>query len=306
MSLRMARLGRYWSFFDLLGRTATGKLFAPDHSLVLFLEAHLKQLLFVTVQVMVVAMTGISLVGCAPSASQLKKVMEENPDIVFSVIEKHPSEFLATVNKAATQARAGEEERMMAEETKKREEEYKNPKKPEIAANRGFEGAADAKVVIVEYSDFECPYCRRGAATMKQVLEAYPGKVKVVFKDNPIERIHPTAMIGSQYYEAAVLQDPKKSQEFKHAIFENQQSLAQEGEKFLKAQAKKMGFDMARMAKDITSDEVKKRIAADQAEAEKFEFSGTPGYLINGVSLRGAYPLEEFKKIIDQHLAAGG
>ena len=74
----------------------------------------------------------------------------------------------------------------------------------------------------------------------------------------------------------------------------------------MKAQAKKMGLDMGRLAKDVTSEEVKQRIAADQAEGEKFEFSGTPGYLINGVSLRGAYPLDEFKKIIDQHLATGG
>ena len=246
------------------------------------------------------------MVGCAPSASQLKKVMEENPDIVFSVIEKHPSEFLQVVNKAATQARAGEEQRMMEEESKKREEEFKNPKKPEITPARSFEGPADAKVTIVEYSDFQCPYCRRGAATMKQVLEAYPGKVKVVFKNLPIERIHPNAMIAAQYYEAAANQDKAKAAQFKHSIFENQDSLTQEGEKFLKAQAKKMGLDMGRLAKDVTSEEVKQRIAADQAEGEKFEFSGTPGYLINGVSLRGAYPLDEFKKIIDQHLATGG
>ncbi len=260
----------------------------------------MKQLLFITLLVL----TGLSLNGCAPSAAQLKKVMEENPDIVFSVIEKHPSEFLATVNKAATHARAGEEERMMAEETKKRDEEFKNPKKPEVAANRAFEGAADAKITVIEYSDFECPYCKRGAATTQQVLEAYPGKVKVVFKNNPIERIHPSAMIASQYYEAIALQDIKKAGEFKHAVFQSQPGLA-DGEKFLKATAKKVGADLARVAKDITSDEVKKRIAADQAEAEKFEFSGTPGYLINGVSLRGAYPIDEFKKIIDKHLAGG-
>jgi protein-disulfide isomerase len=259
----------------------------------------LKQLLFI----MISALVGMSFVGCAPSASQLKKVMEDNPDIVFSVIEKHPNEFLQTVNKAATQARASEEERMASEETKKREEEFKNPKKPEIQANRGMEGPADAPVTIIEYSDFECPYCRRGSQTMRQVLEAYPGKVKIIFKDNPIERLHPQAMIAAQYYEAAVNQDPKKAQEFKKKIFDDQQNLAQDGEKFLKGLAKKMGFDMARMAKDINSAEVKKRIADDQAEAEKFEFSGTPGYLINGVSLRGAYPIEEFKKIIDQHLA---
>jgi len=252
----------------------------------------------------ILVLTGVVAAGCAPSASQLKKVLEENPDIVFSVIEKNPTAFFETVSKAQAQAQQAQQRQMAEEETKKREEEFANPKKPALAENRAYEGAKDAPITIVEYSDFECPFCRRGHATVSQLLKDYPGKIRVLFKNLPIERIHPNAMIASQYYEAIALQDAKKAADFKKGIFDSQQELSQRGEAFLKELARKVGANVARVQKDINSDEVKKRIAEDQAEAQQFQFSGTPGYLINGVSLRGAYPIEEFKEIIDRQLQA--
>lgn len=245
---------------------------------------------------------GLSLVACAPSASQLQKVMEDNPDVLFSVIKKHPDKFLAVVNEAAQAARAKEEGSFREEETKKREEEFANPKKPVITDDRAFKGGKDAKVLVVEYSDYQCPFCKRGHETMKQVLKEYGDKVKVVFKNMPIERIHPNAMIGSQYYEAAALQDIEKANKLHDAIFDDQNAFSAEGEAFVKKAAKKLGLDMAKMAKDINSEAVKSRISADQKEGESFGFNGTPGYLVNGVSLKGAYPYEEFKSIIDRHL----
>lgn len=252
---------------------------------------------------LVAVVTGYSLVGCAPSAPQLKKVMEDNPDILYSVIQKDPKKFLEVVNEAAQKARAQEEQRMADEETKKREEEFTNPKTPEVQEGRAFVGAKDAPVTIVEYSDFQCPFCRRGHLTTEQIVKEYPGKVRIVFKNFPIERIHPLALPASKYYEAVALQDIEKANKFKAAVFEDQEELNSGGEKFLDAMAKKVGANLAQLKKDLNSEEVKKRIDADRAEAEKFGFSGTPGYLINGVSLKGAYPFEEFKVIIDRHLS---
>lgn len=249
-------------------------------------------------------LAGLSLISCAPSAPQLKKVMEENPDILYSVIQKDPKKFLEVVNEAAQKARMAEEQRMVDEENKKREEEFANPKTPEIAQGRAFKGAKDAPITIVEYSDFQCPFCKRGHSTMEQVLKEYDGKVRVVFKNFPIERIHPLALPASKYYEAIALQDIDKANKFKAVIFDNQEDLNGKGEKFLEEAAKKVGANLARIKKDLESEEVQKRIDADRAEAEKFGFSGTPGYLINGVSLKGAYPFEDFKEIIDRHLAA--
>ena len=248
----------------------------------------------------------VALSSCAPSAPQLKKVMEDNPDILYSVIQKDPKKFLDVVNDAAQKARAGEEQKFAEEETKAREEEMKNPKQPVIDDARAFQGPKDAPITIVEYSDFQCPFCKRGHQTMEDVLKAYPGKVRLIFKDFPIERIHPLAMPASKMYEAIALQDPAKAIAYKHEIFTNQDQLNAKGEKFIEEAAKKVGANVAKAKKDADGDEVKKRLDADHAEAEKFGFSGTPGYLVNGVSLKGAYPIEEFKKVIDTMLAKKG
>lgn len=251
-----------------------------------------------------IAAAALALAGCAPSAPQIKKVLEDNPDILYSVIQKDPAKFLQVVNEAAQKARASEEQKFAEDEKKAREEEFKNPKKPEIADDRAFAGAKDAKVVIVEYSDFQCPFCRRGNSTIEQVLKEFDGKVKVVFKDFPIERIHPLALPASKMYEAIALQDTAKATKYKSYVFNHQDDLVQGGEKFIEKAAKEVGANVAKAKKDAEGDVVKKRIEADHNEAEKFGFTGTPGYLINGVSLKGAYPFEEFKTVIEKQLAA--
>jgi protein-disulfide isomerase len=246
----------------------------------------------------------LSMVACAPSKEQLKKMMTENPDIMFAAIEKDPAGFMKTVSEAAQKARGADEEKQRAEEDKRKEEEFKNPKKPELAANRGFEGNKDGTVTIVEYSDFQCPFCTRGNSEMKKVLEAYAGKVKIVFKNMPLEGKHPQARPTSEVYEALVMQSNEKAQKFKNEIFANQKILNEKREKYIDEVAKKVGADMAKLKKDAKSDAVKKIIDGDMEEAQKFGFNGTPGYLVNGVSVFGAYPFEEFKKIIDRQLAA--
>lgn len=246
----------------------------------------------------------LALSSCAPSAPQLKKVMEDNPDILYSVIQKDPKKFLDVVNEAAQKARASEESKFAEEEAKAREEEFKNPKQAEFTEGRAFEGTKDAPIKIFEYSDYQCPFCKRGHETMMQVLKEYPGKIQLVFKNFPIERIHPLALPASKMFEAIALQDIAKANQFKHEVFMNQDQLNAKGPKFIEDTAKKVGANVAKAKKDAEGDEVKKRLDADRAEAEKFGFSGTPGYLVNGVSLKGAYPFEEFKKVIDQHLAA--
>jgi protein-disulfide isomerase len=248
-------------------------------------------------------LTVAGLTACAPSAPQLKKVMEDNPDILYSVIQKDPKKFLDIVNEAAQKARSQEEQKFVEEEKNRREEEFKNPKKPDIDEKRPAVGPKGAPVTIVEYSDFQCPYCKKGHATMEEVAKMYGDKVRIYFKDLPIERLHPMAMISAKYYEAVALQDGAKATKFKSTVFENQDKLNAEGEKFLEATAKAVGANVAKVKKDLDSPEVKKQIETDQAEANKFGFSGTPGYLVNGVSVKGAYPIEEFKAIIDRQLA---
>ncbi len=110
-------------------------------------------------------------------------------------------------------------------------------------------------------------------------------------------------MPAAKYFEAIAKQSPEKAEKFHDMVFENQGQLKDKGEGFFKEAAKKVGADIKKVEADMKDESIAKRIAADMEEARKFNMSGTPGFIINGVSLRGAYPFPEFKKIIDQHLS---
>lgn len=243
----------------------------------------------------------LSLVNCAPSAKQIKEIVEKDPSIVFVAIEKDPEQFIEVVNKAAQNAQKKAQEKAVAEEGKKRDEEFTNPLKPAVEEGRVIFGPKDAKITIVEYSDFQCPYCSKGFQTVEEVMKAYPKDVRVVFKHLPLD-FHPMAMPAARYFEAIALQDHAKAEKFYKEVFMNQGDLGSKKEAFLKETAKKVGADVKKVEKDLNSEAITKRIDADMEEARKFNFSGTPGFLINGVSLRGAYPFPEFKDIIERHL----
>lgn len=255
-----------------------------------------------SLKITAIAVTGLAIAACAPNAKQLKEVIEKDPSIVFAAIEKDPEKFIEVVNKAARDAQARGSEKAQEEESKKRDEEFKNPLKPEIDETRAMKGPKDAKITIVEYSDFECPYCSRGYQTIMEVLKAYPGQVRFVFKHLPLD-FHPKAMPAAKYFEAIARQDHEKAYKFHDLIFENQGDLRSQGEAFLKDAAKRVGADLKKIEKDLADPKLMDRINADIAEAQKFGITGTPGFLINGVSLKGAYPFPEFKTIIDRHLA---
>jgi protein-disulfide isomerase len=246
--------------------------------------------------------TGLLVMAGCTSKSQLEKTLADNPEILFNAIKANPKKFLDTVNEAVRTAQeSGREDEKKAEEARM-EAEFKNPKTPVVDDKSIIFGKKDAPVTIVVYSDFECPYCSRGYQTVKQVEKEYGDKVRIVYKDLPLD-IHPMAMPAAKWFEAVAMQDVKKAEKFHDAVYENQKELRDGREKFLKDTAKKVGANVAKAEKDVSSDAVAAKIKKDMDEAQKFEFSGTPGYLINGVSIRGAYPFPEFKKIIDRILA---
>jgi len=247
------------------------------------------------------AVVALTITGCT-SKQQIEKAIADNPDIVFNAIKKNPKRFVEVVNEAVRTAQESGREDEAKEEAARMDEEFKNPKQPAVEEGRVIFGNKDAPITIVEFSDFQCPYCSRGYQTVKEIQKAYGDKVRIVFKHLPLD-FHPLAMPAAKYFEALALQDHKMAEKLHDGIFEDQKALNQDGEKFLKNLAKKAGADMKKLEKDLNSEAVQKRIAADMEEAKKFDFSGTPGFLINGVSLRGAYPAPEFKKIIDRHLA---
>ncbi|MBY0413605.1 MAG: thioredoxin domain-containing protein, partial [Bdellovibrionales bacterium] len=184
------------------------------------------------------------------------------------------------------------------DEKKKLEESFDKPLAAVIRSDESIRGSKDAPLTLVEYSDFECPFCSRGYQTVMDLMKKYDGKIRFVFKHLPLS-FHEQAMISAQYYEAIRLQDEKKAFAFHDEIFQNQAKL-KNGVAFLDAAAKKVGADLGKVKKDINGDKVKDRIAADMKEAGEFGMQGTPGFLLNGVPVRGAYPADYFVGLVDE------
>jgi protein-disulfide isomerase len=249
----------------------------------------------------VLGMMVLGMAGCA-SESQIRSLLEKNPDILFNAIEKNPEKFMDVVQKANMVAQHKQKEDQEKEEASRVENEMKNPLKPAWDASRATEGPKGAPIKIIEYSDFQCPYCGQGYQTLVEVLKNYNGKVEFMFKNLPLP-MHPMSMPAAKRFEAIALQDPVKAYKYHDEVFQNQKTLNGKGEKFLDEVAKKVGANVAQMKKDMEGDKVKARIEADMKEAEGFGISGTPGFIVQGVSIRGAYPFDTFKTIIDKKLA---
>ncbi len=172
------------------------------------------------------------------------------------------------------------------------------PPRVEVAATGPARGPTDAKVTIVEFSDFQCPYCGAAYTTVEQLMQQYAGKVKLVFRQFPLP-IHPQAEKAAEASLCA--QDQGKFWEFHDLLFKNQKKLDVSD---LKTYAGSAGLDAAKFATCLDSGEKKKQVDQDLEAGQAAGVNGTPAFFINGVFLNGAMPIEEFKKVIDPELAS--
>lgn len=230
--------------------------------------------------------------------TKLTQTLKENPDILLDVIKENPSDFLLTLQEAGKKAQYELAQKRQKQEEKELQEAFENPFKPNITKETIVRGAQDAPITIVEYSDFECPFCSKSYLTVQNLLKRYPGKIQFIYKHLPLS-FHENAMITAQYYEAIALQSKEKAIKFHDTIFQNQKNLRL-GEKYLNKVTKKLGIDLAKLNQDLNSKKVIKNIENDINEAKKFGMSGTPGFLINGIPIKGAYPEEYFVDIIQK------
>jgi len=157
-------------------------------------------------------------------------------------------------------------------------------------------GNPEAPVTIVEYGDFQCPYCEKSRPTLKQILDTYPKEVRLVYKHFPLS-FHREAMNAHRASLAAGEQG--KFWEMHDLIFESPRQLAPEK---MRAHAEKLGLDLAKFDADYASERVAKKIEADQAEGRKALVRGTPAFFVNGKMVSGAQPFEAFKREIDAAL----
>jgi protein-disulfide isomerase len=158
-------------------------------------------------------------------------------------------------------------------------------------------GAKDALVTIVQFSDYQCPFCSRVEPTMDKVLEEYKGKVRVVWRDFPLS-FHPNATPAAIV--ARVAGESGKFWEMHKKLFENQTALDRPN---LEKYAAELGLNVAKVKAALDTKKYEKEIQADMAAGSKIGVTGTPASFINGVFLSGARPYESFKAEIDKQLA---
>jgi protein-disulfide isomerase len=158
-------------------------------------------------------------------------------------------------------------------------------------------GPADALVTIVEFSDFQCPFCGRVNPTLSKLMKEYPGKIRVFFKHFPLA-FHQDAPLASQAALAAGAQG--KFWEMHDKLFENQQSLKRPD---LERYAQDLGLDMGRFKEALDKGTYKARVDADTALGAQVGVSGTPAFFLNGRSLVGAQSYEKFKEVVDEEIA---
>lgn len=230
----------------------------------------------------------------APDALKeaIKDVIRENPDLILDILRNNSE----TVLDIAQQGNILRRRKALLTQW---ENDAKHPKHVDLEG-RAFRGSPDAPVTIVSYSDHMCSFCRQAEDVIAFLLRKYDGKIRVTFKALPSD--DPVSKIAAQYVTAAFLLDASKGWDFFDALFAGQQSLARDGEAFLKEKAARSGFDFKMLKKEATGERVAERLEQDRKEADRLGISGTPHFLVNDLFVRGAVGPEIFEEAIEKAL----
>jgi len=157
-------------------------------------------------------------------------------------------------------------------------------------------GPKGAPVTVIEFTDYQCPFCGRVRPTINQIIEEYKEKVQYCLRDFPLA-FHQDAPKAHEAAECAGDQD--KYWEYNKVLFNNQGAIKVDD---LKSYAKRVSLDTKKFDKCLDSGKYKDEVMADQRDGQKYGVSGTPSFFINGRSVSGARPFEAFKVIIDDEL----
>ena len=159
------------------------------------------------------------------------------------------------------------------------------------------QGPKDAPITLVEFTDFQCPFCSKAVATVKEVMRQYPGKVRWVFRDFPIASLHPNAPKAAEAARCAGEQG--KFWEYHDLLFDSQnQTTTADFKRF----AEQLKLDPKGFGQCLDTGKHQAAVEADVQDGARLGITGTPTFIINGRILVGAQPLENFKKVIEAEL----
>lgn len=230
-------------------------------------------------------------------------------------IVKIMSQYRAQLPEDDLQARAQVEQALRQREMQRLSAELKDtlfaeagvkillsPPRVEVSIPDGTptRGPNDAPLVMVEYTDYQCPFCNRVQPTINALMERYEGKVLHVFKNLPLPN-HPQAQLAGEASLCA--HDQGEFWAFHDWLFENQRTMNRES---MVTAAGELGIDGEAFVACIDSGVHRARVLADMNEARSFGITGTPGFLVNGRVISGAQPLSEFEAVFNEELERKG
>ncbi len=169
-----------------------------------------------------------------------------------------------------------------------------------VAPNEPARGPAQAPVTIVEYSDFECPFCSRVVPTLYQLIDDYGDKIRLVYRDYPLA-FHPNAQLAAEAAQCA--HDQGKFWDYHNKLFENQKALDR---KSLDSYATELELDADSFGSCLNDRAQQASVMTETQQASAYGVTGTPAFFINGRFVSGALPIERFKEVIDDELARKG
>ncbi|MFL5309369.1 MAG: DsbA family protein [Myxococcales bacterium] len=165
--------------------------------------------------------------------------------------------------------------------------------RPPLNAQDHVQGRADAPIQLVEYGDYECPFCGRAHLVIKAVQRAMGDDLLFAFRNFPLSQVHPNALRAAQAAEAAALQD--RFWPMHDLLYENQQSLEDE---HLVRYAGVIGCDLDRFAEDVDSEEVAEKVRSDFLSGARSGVNGTPTFFIDGERYDGPWEPEALLSVL--------
>jgi protein-disulfide isomerase len=171
----------------------------------------------------------------------------------------------------------------------------------EVEAKGPSRGPDDAPVTIIEFSDYQCPYCKRAEPVIAQVLERYPSQVRFVYRHFPLDRIHPLARGAAEA--AACADEQGRFWEFHGRLFASEAEFDAES---LRQHASDAELDLVAYQACVDERRFQAVVEADLAEGQRVGVTGTPAFFLNGIPMKGSRPLDDFVAIIEKELRRSG
>lgn len=210
---------------------------------------------------------------------------------VLQVIRDNPEVLVESVQNYQRQQQQQQEDQQQQAVSQVGQQLRTNPEP--IIGDSPQRGSQDKRLVLLEFSDFQCPFCARAHTTVQRFMDAYGQDVTLVYKHLPLSTIHPQALPAAKAAWAAYQQG--KFWEFHNALFSNQKRL---GDEFYLETAEKLQLDINQFNRDRNSRAADNAITADLQLAEQLGLGGTPFFLLNDIPISGARPLQDFENAL--------